>query len=482
MAVTIIERPGEISFSRNPIRYSLQTDTSLATPGLKIDVGLFFKEFLSGGFPPTTAIIEVPLTPDSNGIVSIDFNKILDSLVINELPLLSATGVQISTKNIGQFFIKYRETTTASPSPSWTTDSASYRQVLKGGLPYQLWQRANYFVAYNSPTKPCLTWQKSGRSIGPTEKSWLSYIHLNADTTNVNAKVSIFYTDGTSSIDAVTVAFPATNVYQYAVYQIPVGIEQLNLTSINPSKTIHYYGVRIEDATVVLKENYYFYPDYRNTYSTTQFNYFNSLGGFDSVRLLGDVTREARYESEVAEISTNDINYNENELAKRQFTQQVTEQLIYKGSIGLMDDDYEMDVKRDLRISKGIYEAKYDRWWLVNLVNSPVNLGSTSDPIKDFPIEWTYGIENENYAPDIEIGPLPVCPVVTGASNTFTTVSWTGNAAHESYIVEVWYTSITIIRFLIYTTNTTVTFSNPGSAAVSYRIKAVCAGNNSEWV
>ena len=71
MAVEIIERPGEINFSRNPIRYALRTSTSLVTPGLRVDVRLNYKIFRG---PTYEALIEVPLSPDSNGRVDIDVN------------------------------------------------------------------------------------------------------------------------------------------------------------------------------------------------------------------------------------------------------------------------------------------------------------------------------------------------------------------------------------------------------------------------
>lgn len=480
MAVTIIERPGEINFSRNPIRYALQTNTSLATPGLRIDVRILYKIFQGGTYE---ALLEVPLTPDSNGRVDIDLNKIIDSLLTYKLPTITSNLVSSSFEQVCQFYISYREITTAAPDPAWTDDAGGTRFATKGGLPYQLWKGSNYFINYAAANKPFLTWQKSGRSIGPDEISWLTYLHLLDDTTNVSAKVSIYYTDGTSTVDAVTLTFPETDVYKYGLYQIPAGITQLGLADVDPAKQIEYYGIKVVNAATTLKQNYFFYIDYRHTYNTTAFNYFNSLGGFDSVRILGDITREARYESEAAETTVDAAYYNENELVPMQFTQQVTEQIIFKGSVGLMDDDYEMDVKRDLRISKGVYEAKYEKWWLVNLLNNQVNIGSIADPVKDFPIEWTYGIVNENYAPDQNVGDLPACPLITGITYEVPTLSWDTNSAHASYIIEVreqTTPSTALVITFIYTSNAFTTIS-AGTLYKQARIKAVCSGSQSAW-
>ncbi len=45
MAITIQERPYEISWSKNQIRYILQTGTHIATEGLAIEVRLMFRSF-----------------------------------------------------------------------------------------------------------------------------------------------------------------------------------------------------------------------------------------------------------------------------------------------------------------------------------------------------------------------------------------------------------------------------------------------------
>ncbi len=482
MAASIIERPYEISFSRNPVRYALSTNTALTTAGLKIQVRLNFQKF-SGVFFET--IITLSLTPDSNGHVYVDFSKILDSLVNYQLPEIGLNTPSEAFDQVAKFYIDYREVTTAAPNPSWTSDSANLRYVNKGGLPYQLWQGGNYFINYASDTKPPLTWQKSGRSIGPTENHWLTYLHMGAATTDGKAVVQIVYTDGTYS-SLINLLFPGSTVPKYGIYRIPVGVTQLGLADINPAKTIHYYKVWIQADGVDMKAAYEFYVDYRNNYNSAQFNFFNSLGGFDSVRIRGEIEREARYETEIAETTPEAGYYAENDLPPQQFAAQVLEDVVFKGSVGLTDDHYEIDVLRDFRISKGVYEAKYGRWWTVTLLNGSVNLGSVQDAVKDFPVEWTYGILNENYAPDINIGPLPTCPVVTDIIYGSSTLSWTGDPSHVSYIVEIKYYYIGGLPpaiQTIYTTGTSVSVDDLGGLTdVTYRIRAVCAAAYSEWI
>ena len=481
MSLILIERPAETSFSRNPVRYSLVTNTALDMAGLRIDVRLLYKALTASGY---TRTFEISLAPDSNGVASIDLNKILDSLVTNSLPSIASTSVQRAFEQVGMFYIEYREISNATPTAGWTSDSTSARYVVKGGLPYERWQGPNYFLTYPNPF---LTWQKTGRNIGATESSWLTYLHTGASATSVSAKVSIYYTDGTSDLDAITMAFPDATVVKNSMYRIPVGPEHAGITAFDTAKVVEHYAVKVVDGSSTLHEDYLFTVDYRNTYSTTTFNFINSIGGMDSIRVRGTIQREARYENQMAETTPDAGYFNENQLVPTTFTQQVMEQITFKGSIGLMDDDDEMDRLRDLRISKGVYQAKFGRWWPVNLVNGTTNMGSADDELKDYPLEWTYGFINESYAPEsVTFDDLPTCPIVTGITYTGTTLSWTGDASHISYEIDVTNASGTfVLKYKIYTNSTSVTgplvSDGGGLFTMTFKIRARCGYNTSAW-
>ena len=144
--ITLLERPYQVCFSRNPVAYKLQTNTALSTQGLKIDVRLMFRRFGANDFIQQIAI---SLVPDSSGIAEIDFSKVLDSLVDYSLPAITTAVPERAFDQVGEFYVGYREITTAAPNPAWTTDSSTIR-VIKGGLPYEKWQGPNYFINNNS--------------------------------------------------------------------------------------------------------------------------------------------------------------------------------------------------------------------------------------------------------------------------------------------------------------------------------------------
>jgi hypothetical protein len=440
--LTIQEAPYKISFSRNPIRYVIITNTNPATAGLLVEVELFFSKLDStSGF---ISIIRLPLVPDSSGKVSVDFSKVLDSLVDYTLPDFTNT-VGKAFSQVAQYYIRLREITTLNPEPLWENDTQKH--VVKGGLPYERWKGPGFFINFDSPAKAWMTWQPSGRTVSPTEKTWLSFFNLAAATHNdVKVKIIATYTDGSQS-NSITINFPIGSLggemVGYGLYRIPAGVEQLGLQLLDPSKKIYYYELRVFYVNDPIVEPYFLYVDYTNDYNQTQFNYFNSLGGFDSVRVLGNIEVQSNTDRDLALNYADASYYNEPNLVPQEFMQQVTEQQIFKANIGLMDDKRQQDLLRDLLLSKSVVAPKFERWWPVNVLNKSTALGNISDSLSEMEIEYSFGFTNENYAPEgAPLAGLVTCPIITnllmvdnGDGNW--KVTWDGDGAHVSYVVSV---------------------------------------------
>lgn len=472
--VQMTERPYEVCFSRNPVVYRFQTDTALSTPGLRIDVRMFHRKFGSAAFS-FVQIFETSLVPDSAGRVSIDLRKILDSLIDYKLPNINSSAIETAFEHAGQVYVDFREVTTATPSPAWTSDLSNSRVVVKGGIPYQHWQGPRYFINFTG----LLTWQKTGRYIGPREKSWLTYLHLGLNNqANMSAKVNIYYTDGTSALNAVTMSIAGT-VPKYGIYHVPTG-GQLNLKDIDDTKTIQYYTVRVVADTTNVTVEFRYVVDYRNTYSTTTLHWFNSLGGFDSVRLRGELNKKTVYERQFAEKMIGADYYSTTELATMQENIKNQEQETYQGSVGLMDDPDMYDRLRDLMVSNKVFEIKFKRWRPVLITNTNVDHGNEADPIKDFPVEYTPGYVNESYSPDIYFGELPTCPLVTDLENDGGVITWSSAAGHVQYVLERWDVLQTAVQEVIYTSSPTHTFTSFGMDGF-VRVKAICGFNETPF-
>jgi hypothetical protein len=429
MALKIVETPYQICFSKNPVRYAIVTDTPVSTPGLLIEVELHYRPF--GGSTPTRPIIRVPLIPDSNGRTSVDFSTILDSLVSVQLPDFKVR-VANAFEQVGIFFIEYREVTAAIPNPPFISDEAKLKYVLKGGLPYERWKGPNFFINFDFAHKNWLSWQAPRKVVAPWEDVWVSYFHLSDKVDYGNVRIRITYTDGTFN-ETIRLAFPDTtslifnplelntvrenrqSIPMYGLYRIPAGMQQLRLDDLAPNKKIHYYELQVCADAIPLVPPFTMVVDYTNNYNRNQLNYFNSLGGFDSVRIEADVTAEVERSATFSEIYPDAYYFNETNLLPKEFTQQVLEKVVYKSNIGYFDDVRRVDILRDLLLSKNVYSPKFSRWWPVNILTKGATIGGQKEQLRDFPIEYTYGFTNESYAPDfVSLDGLPICPIPTG--------------------------------------------------------------------
>lgn len=485
MAVTILEKPHTIAFSRNPVNYSLITDTAITTAGLTIEVKLFFQAFNTVGF---SEVITLPLTPDNTGKVQVDFKKILDSLVNFELPTFDI-AVQKAFAQVGFYYIDYREITTATPNPAWLSQMpGTPHVVIKGGLPYERWQGPNWFVNFDYPEKPYLTWQPSGRECATWEKMWLSYFHMKASDSEFVVKYKVVYTDSTVNTDK-ELSFPAAEPTYCGIYRFPTGIDQLGLTALEPAKKIYYYEVqifdRLPDGDLPITTPYLYYVDYTIDYQTQQFNYFNSLGSIDSIRILGDIERVVEYERDIAENNPGHEYYIDENLVPMLFTQQVLEQVSFKGNIGWLDAFKTQDLIRDLLVSKGVHQVKYNRWWPINITSRQADLGSLIADKRDLPLEWNYGFTNENYAPEwATIGGMPTCPIVTGLTGVVldlatASINWIVDSKHITFTVELSLADGSIVSTL-FNQLPPVNVSRIGPNK-RVRVKANCGFANSGW-
>lgn len=481
MAVTMQERPYEISWSKNQIRYVLQTDTALATEGLAIELRLYFKVFNGIVFEQ---VYSQPAYADANGIVEFYPQAILDAMLEYKLPTVILNTLERMDSQAGLFYLEYREVTTAVPDPAWISDQATTLYVLKGGLSTQRWQGGNYFVTYFQTYKPFLTWRISGGLCGLQERMYLYFLMPRAANGTVSVKVKVVYTDQAED-NSLSLQFPDVPA-KYAMYAIPAGVAQLDLQSLTPAKRIYYYEISVEDAGGVLATAFRYLPDYRNSYNKTQFNFINSLGGMDSVRVLGEIETAHERETETAEI-TSAYNINENYVALHEFMSAVTVQEQFKGNAGFVGKKEQQGLS-DLFYTRNVWEARFNRWWPVIITSKSYVWAKSTDDLYTVPLEWAYGFRNTQFTPDYSpVATFGTCPLITNPQVTHgaeqDTLSWTGSVAHTKYRVHL-FLQLTagspVGQQYIFTAVPSVVVDQ-GYRSWAY-IKAVCAYNESAEV
>lgn len=394
MAIIVTERPNFINFSKNPIRYQLTTDIDPATPGLSVEVQLYFKQINEVDYK---LVIQFPCAVDSVGNIVLDLNKLLDTQLSYLLPLIDNSITHASTQS-GSFYIAYRELT--GTNPPWTTDNFKY-YILKGGLPFEKWQKNNFFDNYDG--KYWLTWQPQSILLAAWQSSWVTYMHYNAESENsqLSVKVKVFYSDGTTDNSIVLVGAVNPTNFQYSIYHIPIGLQQLTIDLVAGDKQVRYYQISVFINDVYQSVTYEVFVDYNQDYQKLQFNFFNSLGGFDSLRILGEIEKDPEYSRDQSESFIEGNYYNSGNLPAQQSNVQVIEQMNYKGMVGYVSTEKNHDRLREILLSKGnVYLINFKRFIPVIITTKSAAFGNPKSPQRELQIEWSYAYTNESYAPE----------------------------------------------------------------------------------
>ncbi|MDH7463965.1 hypothetical protein QEG73_21870 [Chitinophagaceae bacterium 26-R-25] len=393
MAIIITERPNFINFSKNPIRYQLTTDIDPATPGLSVEVQLFFKLINDSDYK---LVIQFPCAVDAVGNVQLDLKKLLDSQLSYLLPLID-NSITLAASQSGSFYIAFRELTDSNPP--WITDGFTYF-ILKGGLPYEKWQKNNFFDNYAG--KYWLTWQPQSIELAAWQNAWVTYMHYDAEPENsqLSIKVKVFYSDVTTDESIIMVAPINSTNFQYSIYHIPIGLQQLAIDQLAGDKQVRYYQISVFVNDVSQSVTYQVYVDYNQDYQKLQFNFFNSLGGFDSVRILGEIEKDPEYARDQSESFIGGNYYGSSNLPAQQTNVQIIEQMNYKGMVGYVSNEKNHDRLRELLLSKGIYKINNRRFVPIIVTTKSAAFGNPKAPQRELQIEWSYAYTNENYAPE----------------------------------------------------------------------------------
>jgi hypothetical protein len=385
--ITLIKRPYPRNWSGNPVIYKFYSDDAKNDIDIIFEVRIVFKTAAFSAAYVTLA--PIPLTP-VEGMAALDISQILHAQMDYTVPGLGGGFVTESTKQSGIFYIEYREYNfnTSVAGPWITTEQLSTREIFKGGIHPFLWQANNYWLTYYNTRFPFLTWQKNGRLAGPDESLYLAWLNLfPTPNGNIQAFIRVTYIDGTS-VDTNYLI----NGFSNRVYLLAAGIKQLNLTALQPTKTIWYWTLTVHDTTVpatpvALSETFKFHADFRKDYNHTVLHYRNSLGGLDSVRIRGVIETVVNLEGSDSETAAAPDWFYTTPLPRFDTSLPHREMPMYKGDIGHLEKN-EQDTLRDAFLNREIWMEKNGRWWPVKLLSKQYRLRATIDKRFTLPIEW----------------------------------------------------------------------------------------------
>jgi hypothetical protein len=398
MAIVVVKRPNDKSWSGNPIHYQIYSAAAEADSTIVFEIMIMFKRTDAADF---SEIITLPYNP-VKGIAKLDIEEILKGLLEYETPGIPDDFEYASPttcrKQTGKFYIKFREITTAVPDPPWTSSESEFeRFIIKGGISFQKWRGPNYWENYFEPRKPFLTWQLSGRLASRKERMYLTWYNYTAYADSyLKMRRTAVFSDGSQLVTDLNCPSAEGEVILF-----PSGYDQLKLGVIDTTKRIHYWEMQMWNINLAIpiSEKFRYYLDNRNDKNEITLNYRNSLGGLDSVRVRGVIEYNLDRKFEEVEGIVNHNYFEGNHIDPKVKSANSTETLVYKGDIGFVSKK-EQDRLRDSHFKRECWWEQQKKWLPVRIITPSQKLKSSADQLWSMPIEFSIADNgDEHYTP-----------------------------------------------------------------------------------
>jgi hypothetical protein len=401
MAITITRRPYNYNFSGNPIHYELYSPLAEGDPTVFFEVKLMFKKMSQLTF---FDIVTLPYSPVV-GRADIDLKEIINSLLEWAIPGYNPSEETFwdAGSQSGYFYLQFREITESNPDPTWDDSEKDFeRFVLKGGLNDFKYQGNNFWLNYYFPNAPFLTWQQNGRMAAYEERMYLTFLDITGvPAADLRLKISAYYTDGSNDYrlkDGFTV--PRSG----CVYHLPSGAFQWDINNWNPTKTIHYWTIQVgkDDPLALsipfapLSEVFTYELDNRNDEIKKTIHYRNSLGGIDSLRILGSLSRKAEYEFTELQTTIEPDYFNGSAFSPQKRIIGNSEQIVYTGNIGQAGRE-EIERLRDAQMIRETWMRVGNKWVPLCIITKSIDLAGSDTQRFHMPIEFTLGYTGSEY-------------------------------------------------------------------------------------
>jgi hypothetical protein len=394
MPTTILTRPATVNFTDNASYYFIASTFTTADQKLQVRV------FVDDPYTPKTILLYPPYQGGFVRFSLSDLVKAYTKLIRPKITSPEYNSIQVAGTHKAMAWIEYRIFDPASDSnPAFETDIANFKRYINGG--YGFWANQPNFN-FEHRRKWFFTWQPTGKLVGEAEPHWLLYCHPFGQIADV--EYAMVYTDG--SEDKITKPFVETEYIpaerQYDLWYVPTGVEQCDLKALQPSKTIHKYSVRVRNrADNTIYAEFSYRVDYRPNYDAFVVYYRNSLGGWDSLRVLGEWEENNGYSRKEYRNEVNpDLGLFSTDAIGAAPVFDATERRKWKVNTGHLAKS-DIDSLRDLMLSKEMAMIKNKVWIPLVMTSESLAGLNTKDALQNVAIEFQSAFENKNYTPDI---------------------------------------------------------------------------------
>jgi hypothetical protein len=477
----ITKQPGEINFSKNPMTYTVVIvpyGILQRKQDFRIRIGVEVeKEYGSGIFAEVKSQI---IYPDNGGKVEIDISSIADAYLHFYTPrpgLIVPTQVK---QQSGRFRINVIVQKDGQLYANLASDACI---AIKGGLAYEQENVAKFFTDYIATQHKPLHFF-ADKEMVLDEKRFLTWLYSAVANEDQILKWKLYFDDGTNATASAADGLPAQ---LWGMYIAPIGYAQLQqaLPIAVGIKTPVYFTVEVNTASYAVVAPIAFYLEQRSFYNSKTLLYTNSIGGKETMRILGEIDASADYTATNAERITPPGNISNALLVAQNVATQNVELEKFSGNTNFISLQ-KLDRLRDLLLSTIVYEIKNDRLIPAIINKKTVKFYSNKDSLYGMAIEWQNAYNNTMYTPQGLLNSASSCPalesfIISQSAKNKLQIIWAMPIPYD--LLQVTIDNGTPAQLLtIYLAGNTgseeITFTNPavypGTAAITVTGNVVC--------
>lgn len=333
------------------------------------------------------------LDPDSNSTCVFDIKDIVSQYFELELPDLSINSPLKLTEIIKRFYINYSEKYGVIPVYKRVLSSSIFL-ALNGGIKKNEWDVSFDLIAYLISNKKFLSWRPLTREISATQPEYLTFFCYNSLCLTARLWIHVSYTDGATVDTSVQPVFASAVVNE--VYRIPIGLRQLGIHLLNPTKTVSSYQVYLEredgfaDLTEKIRYNIALDDD-----TTRYFVYFNSFNALEILRATGYVDQGLLVNGNTVETA---LPYNYDKEKGAFILENAQTNNRFKANTGIMTRSELTTVSQEFFKSK--YKAQIINSALIPIVieSKDERIIGDNDDLPSMDFTYSFGFDDENYS------------------------------------------------------------------------------------
>lgn len=374
-----------------------QTGT-LATFRIFFKVGIQLLLNISGTW---TRVAEDVLPPGSNGEALFDIHSLFGDHAFPEFKFPEASDLIIQPRmnSCIEYRLAYFERYGSPVVAGKVMQTSSYYALFGGVSLLQMAiynRKASSFWAKLTYNQYFLTWSPLEKPVDRYSTEKLYFLTRTLYST-LRLIIEINYNNGTpkSTITKTAVSSPL----EMTVYEIVCSLNTLQLSGYDTG-TIDFYRVWMEDeAENRISEIRTYRMDYEYHEQVREFLFLNSLGGYDTLRITGDVSDELQYDrTTITKVLGPDFT----EMDHQQAIGTVRETRIHTANTGWLNRE-QLAWVRDFFLSKQVYQLIYGK--LLPVVVSTKEAKQRTDREELYSIEFEYSraYSSEYYTREIVV-------------------------------------------------------------------------------